>query len=118
MSTLSYIFYSAFLPPPNAQPPISHLTVSETTILLLPEHLLLSGYLVTGDLPFPPRRVSLSFLILLRRTCSLFGTKGGAWLFKTGVQALLIKLKRNKRSNSTAMDKISSQIEEFVHKYF
>lgn len=35
-------------------PPISNLTVSETIVLLFPEHLLLSGYLAIGDLPFPP----------------------------------------------------------------
>lgn len=63
-------------------------------------------------------KVSLSFLIPLGRMCFLFCTTGGTWLFKTGVQALLMKLKKNKKSNSAAMDKISSQIEEFVRKYF
>lgn len=65
-----------------------------------------------------PMKVSLSFLILLGRKCALFTTKGGAWLFKTCVQALLMKLNKNKRSNSAAMDKMSTQVEEFVHKYF
>lgn len=117
MPTLSYFFCSASLPPPNAHPPISHLAVSETIILLFPEHLLLSGYLIIGDLPFPPE-IFLSVPHSFRKDMFFFCTKGGAWLFKTGVQALLMKLKKNKRSNSAAKDKFSSQTEEFVHKYF